>query len=227
MQADAGSPRTGETTDGAGVRRIAYQEQRRRRDEDRGASAPGRWDDLGARSAQAGHDAVLVDVGRARVVEKSTRTGVTVVRGDEERARTGAGDGRRHRSGGGHRRLLHQVLPHFGRRPNRRVRSWAGARLCVAPKRLGQWGRARVVPAEQITVGVHASQQRPAPGSGARRAPGGAADVVGAFVDGNSSGAETLAHALNDASLDTTIARLSARDLRKLVLNAATLQPPR
>lgn len=179
---------------------------------------------FGARFAQAGHDTVLVDVATP-VVEKINADGVTVVRGGEETT-TRVRATNDPQSVGEVDIVVFFTKCYHTRAAAESARPLVGPNTVVASLQNG-WGNgdvlASVFPAEQITVGVTYNSGL-LQGAGLVVHPAEQPTFVGAFVDGNSSGAETLAHALNDASLDTTIAAPVRPEIwRKLILNAATL----
>ena len=179
---------------------------------------------FGARFAHAGHDTVLVDVATP-LVEKINADGVTVVRGDEETT-TRVRATNDPSSVGEVDVVVFFTKCYHTRAAAESARPLVGPNTVVASLQNG-WGNgdvlASVFPAEQVTVGVTYNSGL-LQGAGLVVHPAEQPTFVGAFVDGNSGGAETLAQVLNDASLDTTIAAPVRPEIwRKLILNAATL----
>ena len=157
---------------------------------------------FGARFAQAGHDTVLVDVATP-LVEKINADGVTVVRGDEETTTRVRATNDPRPSARSTSSSSSPSATTLERRPNRhvrssgRTRSWRRSRTAggtaTCSHRCFRQSRSRWVSpttaacSREPGLVVHPAEQP---------------TFVGAFVDGNSSGAERLAQALNDASLD-------------------------
>ncbi|HEY7732810.1 MAG TPA: 2-dehydropantoate 2-reductase [Gaiellaceae bacterium] len=179
---------------------------------------------FGARFAQGGHDAVLVDV-MAPLVEKITADGVTIVRGDEEtvtRVPATVDPG----SVGPVDVVVFFVKCYHTRSAAELARPLVGPDTVVASLQNG-WGNgdvlADVYPAEQIVVGVtYNSGLVLEPGVVVH--PADQPTFVGSFVDGDDAKAPRLAEALGDGGLAATIVSPVRPEIwKKLILNAATL----
>jgi 2-dehydropantoate 2-reductase len=179
---------------------------------------------FGARFAQGGHDAVLVDV-MAPLVEKITADGVTIVRGDEEtvtRVPATVDPG----SVGPVDVVVFFVKCYHTRSAAELTRPLVGPDTVVASLQNG-WGNgdvlADVYPAEQIVVGVtYNSGLVLEPGVVVH--PADQPTFVGSFVDGDDAKAPRLAEALGDGGLAATIVSPVRPEIwKKLILNAATL----
>jgi 2-dehydropantoate 2-reductase len=179
---------------------------------------------FGARFHQAGHETVLVDVA-APLVEKINADGVAIVRGDEERT-TRVPATADPASVGPVDLVVFCVKCYQTAAAAELARPLVGPETVVASLQNG-WGNgdvlAGVYPPEQIVVGVTYN-------SGtvldlARVAhPGVGPTTMGAFADGDLTGAERLASALTDGGLEAHVATPIRPEIwKKLILNAATL----
>ena len=146
---------------------------------------------FGARFAHAGHDTVLVDVATP-LVEKINADGVTVVRGDEETT-TRVRATNDPSSVGEVDVVVFFTKCYHTRAAAESARPLVGPNTVVASLQNG-WGNgdvlASVFPAEQVTVGVTYNSGL-LQGAGLVVHPAEQPTFVGAFVDGNSGGAET------------------------------------
>jgi 2-dehydropantoate 2-reductase len=179
---------------------------------------------FGARFVQGGHEVILVDVAE-QLVEKVNRTGVTIVRGDEEvttnvpattdPATVGVVDV-----------VVVFTKCYHTSSAAKAARPLVGPETVIASLQNG-WGNgdvlAEVFPEDQIVLGVTYN-------SGtvldvARVAhPGVGPTILGPFAGDDVAGARQLASAIEDGGLETTVtAPVHVEIWKKLILNAAAL----
>lgn len=181
---------------------------------------------FGARFVQGGHETILVDVAEP-LVEAFNATGVTVARGDEETTTMVPATTDPSSFGIADLVVFFTKCYHTESAANG-ARPLVGPATVVASLQNG-WGNgdvlAGVYPSEQIVVGVtYNSGTVLEPGRVAH--PGVGATKVGSFADGDASGAETLAQALEDGGLEASVVSPIRPEIwKKLILNAATLPP--
>jgi 2-dehydropantoate 2-reductase len=179
---------------------------------------------FGARFADAGHEAVLVDVA-APLVEKLNADGVTVVRGDAEtvtRVPATSEPG----SVGPVDLVVFCVKCYHTASAAQAARPLVGPDTVVASLQNG-WGNgdvlAGVYPPERLAVGVTYNSGTVLD-VGRVAHPGVGPTVVGPFAGDGADGAERLAQALRDGGLEATVVDPVRPEIwKKLILNAATL----
>lgn len=179
---------------------------------------------FGARFAQAGHDAVLVDVAQP-LVDTINADGVTVSRGDDQTvtqvaATTDPGS------------VGHADIVVFFTKCYHTQAAAEGARPLVGPDTVvaslqNGWGNgdtlATVYPPEQVVVGVTYNSGL-VQGPARVVHPADQPTLVGAFVEGQDDAPGVLAQVLADAGLEASVASPVRPEIwKKLILNAATL----
>jgi 2-dehydropantoate 2-reductase len=179
---------------------------------------------FGARFAQGGHDAVLVDVVEG-LVNAVNANGVTIVRGEEE-AVTRVPATTDPASIGVVDAVVFFTKCYHTAAAARSARPLVGAETIVASLQNG-WGNGDVLAAEydpaRIVVGVTYNSGLVL-GPARVRHPADATTTLGPFADASTAGAERLAQAIRDGGLVAEVAEQVRPEIwKKLVLNAATL----
>jgi 2-dehydropantoate 2-reductase len=179
---------------------------------------------FGARFADAGHQAVLVDVATP-LVDKINADGVTVVRGDDEMVThvpatadpAGVGEADL---------VVFCVKCYHTAAAARMARPLVGPDTVVASLQNG-WGNgdvlAEVFPPEQLAVGVTYNSGTVLD-VGRVAHPGVGPTVIGPFAGEDGAGAGRVAQALRDGGLEASVVSPVRPEIwKKLILNAATL----
>jgi len=179
---------------------------------------------FGARFAEAGHTAVLVDVATP-LVEKINADGVTVVRdGDETVTRVPATSDPA--AVGEVDLVVFCVKCYHTASAAQAARPLVGTDTVVASLQNG-WGNgdvlASVFPAHQLAVGVTYNSGTVLE-LGRVAHPGVGPTVIGPFAGEDGTGAGRVAQALGDGGLEATVVTAVRPEIwKKLILNAATL----